>query len=796
MRHTGLTCYGSRLRLSFAKQPISTTTSSIKCDSCLEHFSPKLFFLLVSLALSLSLPSFSQNAVRSYPKNDLPPQNEIIERSVTEDSQGEWKYLKGAAQVRTSEMTISADEIDYNSDTAWAYARGHVHLEHYATGDILNADHAEYNLKTEEGKFYVVNGTTPAKIMTGPGLLTTSNPFYYEGQWADRIKTRLILHKGFITDCRVPKPWWAFEAPVFDIIPGQRAIARHSVFRFRHIPILYLPYFYRALGKNTRQSGFLTPNFGHSTTRGWIYGGGYYWAINRSYDMDYIFEYFSLRGPAHTFDFHAKPNAVSQLAFNLYTVQDQGVPSGQSGAGTKQGGTEFNVSGRTQIWGFTGLIDYNYLSSFIFAAAFTNNFYPQQNSIGFLRRHFDNDVYSLDFVFSRNQVYESFSTNSKPIVLQKFPSVEASSRLQQILQGNLPLWFSFNASSGLLSRNDSVINTGVMQRTDLRPTLSSSFSFKGFSLYPSVSFEATDYGSRYSSNTPTAAAIASANLFRADTDFVLDFRLPSIERTYSPAQWLHLGNKIKHVIEAEAQYKYVTGVNQFQKVIQFDGTDIVADTNQITLGLTNRIYKKDKNGEVREVITWRLRQARYFNPTFGGSIVPGQLNVNLPQEEITPYTFLDGPRAYSPVTSALTINPYSFFGIEYRADYDPLRKKFLDHSVNASVRYAKYFFTLGDTAIVTNPPLLPATDQIFFGGGYGNSLRRGLNAAADVFYDIRLQRVTFSLYQLSYNTDCCGFSVEVRRINNVIRDDNQYLFSFVVANIGSVGSLPKQQRIF
>jgi LPS-assembly protein len=53
-----------------------------------------------------------------------------------------------------------------------------------------------------------------------------------------------------------------------------------------------------------------------------------------------------------------------------------------------------------------------------------------------------------------------------------------------------------------------------------------------------------------------------------------------------------------------------------------------------------------------------------------------------------------------------------------------------------------------------------------------------------------------SNYQASYNTNCCGFSMELRRIHNVIRDDNQYLFSFSVANIGSVGNLPRQNRIF
>jgi LPS-assembly protein len=778
-----------------------------------------LFFLIATLSLSLSIPCFSQqNAARVLPKGDLPPDTEIWTGGVTQISESEWKYLKGAAEVRTSEMTITADEIDFNGDTAWAYARGHVHLVHYATGDILNADHAEYNLKTEEGKFFIVNGTSPAKIVTSPGLLTTTNPFYYQGEWADRIKGRLILHKGFITDCKVPKPWWVFQGPVFDIVPGQRAIARRSVFRVKHVPVLYLPYFYRKLGKNTRQSGFLSPDIGHSTNRGYIYGGGYYWAINRSYDLDYIFQYFSLRGPAHTFDFRGKPNSVSSFNFDFYGVQDQGIPQGQPGAAAagqppnKQGGIEFQASGKTEIFGFKGLLNYNYLSSFPFAAAFTNNFSPQQNSIGFLQRHYDDDIYALNFVFSRSQVYESFASNIHPVVLQKLPTVETSSRLQQILEGKLPVWFSFDASSGLMSRSEQnlstlqTLQTGYFnQRTDIKPTISSAFSFAGFSLYPSVSFEASDYSHQYSNNSPSAATIAAANLFRHDADFVLDFRLPSLERTYNPVKWLHLGDKIKHVIEAEAQYEYVTGISQFQQTIHFDGTDVVSNTNQMTFGLTNRIYKKEKNGDVHEIFTWRLRQARYFDPTFGGAVLAGQRNVVLAQEMLTPYTFLDGPRSYSPFVSSLTVNPYSFLALGYNISYDPRHNKFINETLDASIRRSKYFFSLGETAITPYQNLLPQTDQaqlfpqtkqLNFGGGYGSTNRRGFNAAAQVYYDLLRDEVTFSLYEASYNSDCCGFSVELRRINNVIRNDNQYLFSFSVANIGSVGTLPRQSRIF
>ena len=758
-------------------------------------------------------------------KADSPPETEIWERAVTEDSQGEWKYLKGAAEVRTSEMTITADEIDFNQDTAWAYARGHVHLIHFATGDVLNADHAEYNLKTEEGRFFDVSGTSPTRIITSPGLLTTTNPFYYQGQWADRIKGRLILHQGFITDCKIPKPWWEFRGPIFDIVPGQRAIARRSVFRVKHIPVLYMPFFRRTLGKNERQSGFLSPDIGHSTVDGYIYGTGYYWAINRSYDVDYLFNYYTLRGTGHYVDFRGKPNSVTSFSFNFYGVQDRGLQKGQNGYTpepnpvpqgyadpNKQGGIQFRVTGRTEIFGFRGMLDFNYLSSFPFAAAFTNNVSPQQNSIGFLQRHFDHDIYALNFVFSLNEVYESFAAAAKPVAIQKLPSVETSSRLQQLLEGKIPLWFSYNASAGLISRTEPAASgapalaTGWLNgRTDFKPTLSSAFSFAGFSLYPSVSFEATDYNHDYSTNSETAATIAAANLFRRDVDFNVDFRLPSVERTFTPPKWLHLGDKIRHVIEAEAQYQYLNGINQFNQVIHFDGTDIVSNTNQVTLGLTNRLYKKNSRGEVNEFFTWRIRQARFFDPTFGGTVTAiGERYVNLAQEEITPYTFLDGPRRYSPIVSYLAVNPYPSFALSYETSYDPAHHRFNNQTVSASVRRAKYLLDVGETAITThqipglpdNQQLFPLTEQGYFRVGYGSTNRQGFNAAAAVFYDFLRDEVTFSEYQVSYNSNCCGFSMELRRVHNIIRDDDQYLFSFSVANIGSIGTLPRQSRIF
>ena len=756
------------------------------------------------------------------PKADLPPEDEIWYGAVRQDSHSEWKYLKGGAKLQTSEMSITADEIDFNSDTNWAYARGHVRLEHFVTGDVLNADHGEYNLKTEEGKFYAVSGTSPAKIMTSPGILTTTNPFYFQALWADRIKNRYVLHHGFVTDCKMPKPWWTFNAPVFDIVPGERAIARHTVFRLKHVPVLYLPYFYRPLGKNDRRSGFLTPNIGHSTIRGYMVGGGYYWAINRSYDLDYLLQYFTIRGPAHTLDFRGKPNDVTDFNFNFYAVQDKGLVY-PDGSVQKQGGEQFELTARTQIWGFNGRLDYNYLSSYLFRTVFSNSYLgaisSEVDSIGYLQRHFKNDVYTLNLVAQRDQIFESVTLEGQrpdQVVIQKLPSVEFSARDQNIVSDAFPVWVSLNTSGGLVSRQEPTFQTGwATPRIDFAPRVATAFNFKGLSLSPSLTFQATDYGKSYAMNTTTYTPVASCggypscppaatsnvvvsaqNLFRRDTDFMLDLHLPPLERIYAPPSWLHLGAKLKHVIEADAEYEYVTGVDQFEKIIHFDATDIISNTNQLTVALTNRVYKKTKKGDVNEFLTWRISQARYFDPTFGGTVIAGQRTVNYAVASLTPYTFLDGPRGYSPVISSLTINPYSFFSLEYRAAYDPRRNKFVDHTISTSVHVSKYFVSVADTAITTNPLLVPQSNQISFAGGYGNTNRKGWNLAAAVTRDLLLRRTLYELVQASYNTDCCGFSVQLRRTNIGYRDESQYLFSFSVANLGSFGSLQKQERIF
>ena len=812
-----LSCYGFRLKKNHAQSAVPPASVLNRVFSfCPEQLLTLLFWAMLFSAFS------TWQASAQIPHSNGVPEDKINIGGIVQDSKGEWTYLRSEASVETTDFKITADEIDYNKDTDWAYARGHVHFEHFVTGEKLNADHVDYNLKSEEGKFYVVNGTSPAKVMASPGLLTTTNPFYFEGMWAQRIKDRYVIHSGFITDCLIPKPWWTFSAPLFDIIPGERAIGHHTLFRLKRVPLFYLPVFYRPLGKNPRKSGFLTPNIGNSSNRGYMIGGGYYWAINRSYDTEYTIQYFTLRGPAHTFDIRGKPNDVTDFNFLLYGVQDKGLKVGNTVY--KDGGAQFTFTGRTEFDGFYVHADYNYLSSYKFRSTFSQSFVSavtsEVDSSIYAKRYFDSSQYSLTIGIQRNQLYEDYIYDKDQVITEKLPYIDFASRDKQVLDAPLPVYVSFGSTAALVRRDEPTFQTGYgTDRLDIQPRVMTVFNYKGLSLVPSLSFEATQYGNSYASNnytqsynvyTPgvykTDAVLGNSSLFRHDLDFGLDLHLPPIERVFTPPKWAHLGKKVKHVIEARASYEYVNGIDNFNNIIRFDETDIVSNTNQLELSLTNRLYKKDDNGNVSEILSWQVLQRRYFDPTFSGAVQPGQRNVVLAAEEVTPFAFLDGPRNYSPIVSSLRLTPLSFVSVEWRTDYDPVRHSFIDDSIGADFRKSKYFVTVGDTdvnikSLVTLPGtpavvLTPDANQIRFGGGYGSTNRRGWNAAITDDYDFLAHQINFQLAQVSYNTNCCGFSVQYRRFAFGSRNENQFLMSLSLANIGMFGSLQKQERIF
>ncbi len=822
-------CYGFRLRFPSVSRDAPPLRSLIflrniigaKCHElyCGPHRAPNAAasrrwpFPALALFAALALPGQAQQLKTRAPHPGAPEAEWVDVNAVSEQVEGSWRHLRGSVRIETNDALLTADEVDLNDDTKDAYARGHVHFEHYVNGDVVDCDHAEYNINDETGRFYSLRAASPSKVQSRPGILTTSNPFYFEGLWAERIEDRYILHDGFITDCKVPKPWWTLSGPKFDIIPNDRALAYKAIFRIRGMPLFYLPAFYKSLKKLPRKSGFLTPNIGHSSIRGYMFGAGYYWAINRSYDLSYRLQWYSQRGFAHDVGFRGKVAPGTDFGIGFYGVQDSGLK--QNGV-IIQKASGFNITGdgRSDLgdgWYFRGQV--NYTNSFLFRQVFSDSFHDavstESHSIGDLYKHWS--TYGINVVLDRDEDFLDTLAPHDQIVIRKLPDFEFLSREHVLPHIKFPLYFSLDSSAGILDRDEPAeptspsnpellsLQTGrIVDRLDVYPHLSTAFHWLGFNISPTASVRETEYGAsiQYVPAQPNGAGeshVTGAALVRNAREVDLEIVPPPLARVYKAPKWL--GNdKVKHVIEARAKYKYVGGIDNFNDIVRFDDLDLMSDTNELQLSLTNRLYVKNKDGNVNEVFSWEVAQNRYFDPTFGGAVLAGQRNVIESEAELTGFAFLDGPRNYSPIAS--TLRYQQKVGIEWRTDYDPLYGRITYSGISVDTRFSKYFISAGQTVVNTNPILTPPSDQFRGTFGWGDPNRRGWSAGVSLYYDYRQHLLQFATMQVTYNTDCCGISVQYRRFNFGPRDDTQFRVAFAISNIGTFGTLKRQERIF
>ncbi|MCU0245573.1 MAG: hypothetical protein MUC42_03305 [Bryobacter sp.] len=734
------------------------------------------------------------------PRPNAPAADEVVIRALRQEVEGPVRRLRGAAELETPDLLIQADEIDYNEETDYAEARGNVRYRNYDGGEQLEAERVEYFLGEQRGRFYEVKGSAPPKIQARQGVLTTTNPFLFQGEWAERIGTRYLLYNGFVTSCRFPRPWWVLTGPKFDIIPNDRAIGYQSMFRFKNIPIFFTPAFYKSLERLPRKSGFTTPNFGTSSRRGFMYGLGYYWAINRSYDLLYRTQYFTQRGFSHFAEFRGKPNAKSDFDGYVFGVDDKGRKL-EDGTRVKEGGYLVSFNGLTEFgkWKARGTI--NYLSNFVFRQSFTETLteaiFSEVNSIGAVSRHWSSFGLHIAYARTENFIFGtrlpdgSFAGANDKIVLQRLPSLEFTSRDRR-LKKDLPIWVSFNTSAGLVQRTEPQFRgREFTERVDAAPRIGTRLRWKDFTLLPGFTFHGTYYGAQQQNREFSDRA-----LFRKSVEGDIDLIFPSFSRIYRPTRrWM--GEKLKHVIEPRVRFLALKGIGEdYLRVIRFDDMELLTDTTELEVSITNRFYSKNQYGAVTEWLNWRVAQKKYFDADFGGTVLPFRRNVIQSSAEFSAFSFLNGPRNYSPVTNAIRAFPTPGFSVEWAFDVDPLRGGVTNSSVTADGRVSNFFLSLGHVQVRSDRLLTPNTNQFRGLVGLGRENKRGWNAGFFWVYDYRIGTLQFANTQVTYNTDCCGFTVQHRVFNFGTRQENQVRFAFSVANLGSVGTLRRLERFF
>jgi LPS-assembly protein len=763
---------------------------------------------------------------------------------------GDVLTLDGNVVVHYRDYILRADKVVYDRFTSVLEADGHLQVSGGPNGVLINASHGDMRLNMHTARFYNVSGSQGIHSAGRSAVYSTSTPFQFTArvllQTGDDTY-RLI--DGTMTNCSFPRPDWRIISRAINLENGT-ASTSNSWFELLQMPVFYLPYLRHPEDENGRESGLLIPVLSNSSIKGFIAGEQVYWVINRSMDMVVGAEFFSKRGWAPNGDFRYRGRKLDHLIVRWNALLDRGVEEeigntlasrggrlpGQSSGQVpsqsadllpgpvgfervNQGGVDVVAEGRKDFSSntyATGTMEY--LSSYLYRLVFNDNFSQAISSqvasdVGLTHAR-NGFVPSLSL--DRFETFASSSKGDEARILH-LPSVRYDVLDRPL--GDSPVYWGLGSSIAYLSRSEPRFHARNVGRLDFYPHLSLPLSGGGWTVVPEAAFRDTFYTisqipdlSDLRHGVPT---ISHDPLNRIDFEAGVDIRPPALERDFVLARWNRV---MRHVIEPELTYRYVGGIGaQAQNVLLVDTTDIATDTSEAGFSLTQRLYLRPRSeqpcakdseasgecpAQQREWASWQIAQKFFIDPDFGGALITGRRNVLDSTLDMSAVAFLTAPRNLAPITSRLRFEAIDNLRIQWDLDYDPRQGQ-----LNADNLYAGYSW--GRTTLGIGHALLNAVDESRGAAStiksqqlqpflsIGKPSGAGFNFAANAGYDFVLGQLQYGGVQANYNWDCCGLTVGYRRFQlGSVRDETQYLYSFTLANFGSVGDIRRSNSVF
>jgi LPS-assembly protein len=798
--------------MNFVNVPFSRRTSSARVP------------LGLFVALGMALISAAQQPP-SIPLELGSPDKIITLRADSQEKDKDIDRFHGHVEVTYRGMKLTADEVTYDEASGEVAGKGHVLF--IDPRSHIAADEVHYNIRTQKGWFSNGHGFVHTNPRARPKVLYTENPYYIQ---ADRSKvlysenpfyiqgeqivrldenTYTVKH-GRFTTCDCEAKGWSFSASEAKVELDDKAIARGSVIRFLGVPLFYLPFMGTSIARKPRHTGFLLPHIGTSSQKGTVVGAGFFWAISPSMDLLLGLEDYSLRGLARRAQFRATPSDNTKLTVDYFGVNDKD----KVRANRAPGQSVKAVGGAEDfLYGFRGVADVDYVSSLAFREVYSPTFTEAVNSeahqIGFVTKDFG--AYNFNIYASR---YEDFlSTQLVPgnaVIIRQTPEFSFYGTDKQV--GESPFYFSFETSAGGVGRTEPGLDLpSLSERLDFHPEVTLRVKeFWGFHFTPSAGVEATRYGTSLGANHDP--------LTRLLGDLSLDLRPPSLEKVLA---WSLSGRRLKHVIEPDVVYRLVKARNpeELANVVRYDGLDILSQTNEVEYSLTNIILAR-KNApagtadtpQAQELISWRISQKYYFDPTFGGVLGSNSPIVWEPTLSLTGFHFIPG-RRLSPVVSDLKLAPFSFYDTELKLDLSPYGGGILDAGITSHVKHGVYGLAFTDffinkntySNLLSGSTSSPSTTTTSISSyhllnllaTYGDFNRKGLSGAFGVNYNLVQKIAAGAVGQLSYNFGCFGINVEYRRFSlGTIRQENVFRVAISLANIGTFGDFKPRDRLY
>jgi len=735
---------------------------------------------------------------------------------------------EGNVDVRIGTYRLQADKVTVYEAENRVVAEGSVVFDQ-ADQQRITGSRGEWNYRTKTGYFVNSTGFT--------NQTQDGTRIYFTADRVEKISLDTIVATNVqVTACDEDVPKWSFHAGKARIKTGDRVRIYSPKVKVKDIPVFYLPYASVSIKPRDRASGFLTPTIGGSGSKGLRLSNAYYQTLGRSADFTFRSDVYTQRGLGFGGDLRTRANSRSFFNVGFYTVKDRIFGPSADEAHPDQGGSSFYVEGVHYFKnGFTAAADVNITSNLAFRQVFSDNIQqaisPEETSQVFVNK--DHNEYSFNFL-ARTQV--TSLTNAR-IRIRELPSITIDKR-PAILSflDKVPVYFSFSGGAEGVSRKETVedqvqfvndvggnpiVTPSIVQRLDVYPKFELPLNFAGWSITATGAGRVTFYSN---SLDPQNRDVLSRNVTRSYGEFELDVRPPALAKDYQ-----HHGTFFfRHLIEPYLTYRKLSGINNFDRIIRFDYVDAIADTNEIEFGVANRFFtrrstenvsdasvKATKTGDEPilssqpyEALTITLRAKYFFDPYFGGALVPGQRNQFYPLNTLSGFAYGGVPPRFSPVNIDTRYRPRRNLFVDFRTDVDTqgagLRSMSTTFGLNKSIVqvFQSFYYT---RAIALDPSLAKFADSRGLEAGtvrgsqwspaaFIGNRDRGWFGGASVFFDFQKRpgrgdsSLISSTVTLGKAWDCCAFSTQFSTFNVGLRKENRVVFSFRLNGIGTFGT--------
>jgi LPS-assembly protein len=414
--------------------------------------------------------------------------------------------------------------------------------------------------------------------------------------------SRVSLASMLFTTCPPENVAWEISAKSAELdINGGVGTARGVKLDFKGVPVLYVPYFSFPIN-DQRKTGFLTPIIGSGDNTGFDVAVPYYLNLAPNYDMTLAPRYMRERGTQLRSDFrYLLRNSRGEFGFE-WLPDDEETQTTRRYANLQHESLFGSMDQFEVLSGYEEVSDERYFEDLGSSLAVTSQTH--------LNRFLDLTFFAPNWsVLTRFQNYQTIDPEltDEESPYERIPQLVFDGRWRAGL-------VVFDSDTEIVNFDRNVGTTGW--RLDSTQELSLRFARAGMYLTPAIALRQTNY---YIDNpAPGEDDSPTRGLPIGSLDMGLSFERQAVGERRTWVQTLE-----PRVLYVRVPFEDQSALPVFDTILpdfnlvqlfrkyQFVGPDRIADTDQLSFGVTTRLIDA-ANG--RERLTGSLGQTRYLNP--------------------------------------------------------------------------------------------------------------------------------------------------------------------------------------